>query len=135
MSRLTSPKNELHVIPPPSALGAASKSAYRHSVGQEVGTNIDLIVDSVERLVLPRDPEAAFELLIALFEADSNAMENCGDHDWEVECAYQRAAAAMVAATIHLTPADVARRIGALIDADRYGIRGYLASVIPTERP
>jgi hypothetical protein len=47
-----------------------------------MGVSVDFIVDSVERLVLPVDAKAAFQLLVALFEADGVAMENCREHDW-----------------------------------------------------
>ena len=49
-------------------------------------------MDSVERLVLPIDAGAAFELLATVFQADDVAMENCGEHHWDVACAYKRAA-------------------------------------------
>jgi hypothetical protein len=61
-----------------------SEYAHRHSFGREVGVSLDFIVDSVERWVLPIDANAAFDLLAALFEADQVAIENCGEHDWEV---------------------------------------------------
>lgn len=64
---------------------------HRRSLGREMGVNLDFIVDSVERLVLPVDANSAFQLLAALFEADGVAMENCGEHDWAVTCAYKRA--------------------------------------------
>ena len=69
--------------------------AHRHARGREMGEHLAFIVESIERLVLPVDPRLAFELLVAMFEADSVAMENCGEHDWEVECAYRRAAGVM----------------------------------------
>lgn len=81
--------------------------------------------------MLPVDPQAAFELLAAVFEADSKAMENCGDHDWAVACAFERPAEVMMVAAKRLPPTDVARRISALIEADSYGVRGCLALVIP----
>ena len=65
---------------------------HRHALGREIGVNLDFIVDSVERLVLPVDAPAAFRLLVALFEADGVAMENCREYGWQVACAYRRAA-------------------------------------------
>lgn len=44
-----------------------SEYDYRHSYGREIGRTLDLIVDSVERLVLPRNPRAAFEVLVTRF--------------------------------------------------------------------
>lgn len=40
----------------------------------------------------PVDPKRGFELLVLFFESHGVAMENCGDHDFEVTCAFERAA-------------------------------------------
>jgi hypothetical protein len=74
--------------------------AYRHAVGKEIGERLGFILESIERLVLPVAPKAAFELLVEVIQADGHAMENCGDHHWEV------------------------------IAADVYGVRGVLAAII-----
>ena len=108
-------------------LDIASEYEHRHARGREMGTRLEFIVESIERWVLPKDPKAAFGLLIALFEADAVAMENCGEHDWEVTCAYQRAAGVMAKAATDLPSAEVERRITALIDGDGYGVRSGLA--------
>jgi hypothetical protein len=86
----------------------------------------------IERLVLPVDPKTAFELLVALFTADGVAMENCGEHDWEVECAYQRAAEVMTTVARSLPDGDVAEKIRALMAVDSYGVRERLGAVIST---
>ena len=112
------------------ALAVPSEYEHRHSRGQEVGTKLDFIVDAVERWVLPHDPQAALDLLVAMFEADAVAMENCGEHDWEVSCAYERAAGVIAQAAKRLPGAQVAERIHALIGADGYGVRARLASII-----
>jgi hypothetical protein len=114
-----------------SALAVPSEYEHRHSRGREMGANLDFIVDSVERLVLPKYPKAAFELLVAMFEADEVAMENCGECDWEVACAYQRAVDVMVQAAKNLPRAEVAVQVKALVDRDEYGMRATLVSVIP----
>jgi hypothetical protein len=103
---------------------------HRHSPGREIGVNLDFIVDSVERLVLPIDPNAAFQLLVALFEADGVAMENCGEHDWEVACAYQRAQGVMAEAAKSLPRAEVEESVKTLIDRDGYGMRLELGTVL-----
>lgn len=105
-----------------------SEYDYRHSYGREIGRTLDLIVDSVERLVLPRNPRAAFEVLVTLFEADAVAMENCGAYHWEVECAYRHAVVAISAAAKHLPLAEVKDRITVLINTDNYAMRACLAS-------
>ena len=56
---------------------------HRHARGREMGASLTFIAESIESLVLPVDPKTAFELLVAVYEADSVAMENCGEHDWE----------------------------------------------------
>jgi hypothetical protein len=116
-----------------SRLSMPSEYEHRHSHGREIGTSLDFIVDSVERLVLPRDPAAAFELLGAMFEVDALAMANCGEHDWEVTCAYKRAAGVMREAAKTLPRAEVDSRVRTLIDGDEYGVRSALASVLPEE--
>jgi hypothetical protein len=113
-----------------------SEYEHRHSLGREMGVSLDFIVDSVERLVLPIDANAAFELLVAVFEADQVAMENCGEHDWEVACAYKRAVGLMAEAAKNLPRSEVEERVKALIDGDGdgYGVRAELASVVPEEQ-
>jgi hypothetical protein len=106
---------------------------HRHSRGREIGVNLDFIVDSVERLVLPIDPNAAFQLLVALFEADGVAMENCGEHDWEVTCAYKRAVGVMAEAAKSLPRAEAEESVKRLIDRDGYGMRGELETMFPDD--
>jgi hypothetical protein len=115
-------------------LSIPSEYEHRHSLGREMGVSLDFIVDSVERLVLPIDANAAFQLLAAVFEADHVAMENCGEHDWEVACAYKRAAAVMAVAAKNLPRSQVQERVKALIEGDGYGVRAELASVVPEEQ-
>ncbi len=74
--------------------GTSTLDEHRHSLGREMGVSLDFIVDSVERLVLPINANAAFRLLATVFEADEGAMKNCGEHDWDVVCAGVMAAAA-----------------------------------------
>jgi len=114
-------------------LHGASEYEHRHSLGREIGTTLDFIVDSVERLVLPNDPKAAFELLVNLFEADAVAMENCHDHDWDVTCAYKRAAGVMAAAAKYLPRAELEGRVRVLVNDDGYGVRAALSAVIAEE--
>jgi hypothetical protein len=103
---------------------------HRHARGREMGASLEFIVASIESLVLPVSPKVAFELLVALFEADGVAMENCGEHDWEVECAFQRAAVVMAEAAKSLPAADVAEKIRALVAVDSYGVRERLRMVV-----
>jgi len=108
----------------------ASEYDHRHSLGREVGIQLGMIVDSVEQLLLVRDPQSAFDVLVSLFEGDAVAMESCGEHDWEVTCAYQRAAEVMAAAARNLPRAEVENRITALLQADGYGVRSTLTIVL-----
>jgi len=113
-----------------SRLESPSDYDHRHSLGREIGVSLDFIVDSIERLVLPLDANAAFELLVALFEADGVAMENCRDYHWEVECAYERAAGLMAQAATLLPRADVEARVKALVAGDGYELRAGLVAVV-----
>jgi hypothetical protein len=107
-----------------------SEYEHRHSLGREMGKNLYFIVDSVERLVLPKDPNAAFDLLVTAFEADAVAMENCGEHDWDVTCAYKRAADVMAEAVKKLPGEAINERLNTLIEGDGYGMRTELKSLL-----
>jgi hypothetical protein len=108
--------------------------AHRHARGREIGASLDFIVESIESLVLPVDANAGFELLVAVFEADSVAMENCGEHDWEVSCAFERAAEVMAGAAKLLPAAEVAEKIEVLMAVESYGVRAMLSRVMPHDR-
>jgi len=95
----------------------------RHARGDEVGLSIDLIVDSIAQLVLPVDPGAAFDLLVEVFDADTVAMDNCGDHHWQVTCAYERAARLLETMVTRLANPSVTETLKRLIATDRYGVR------------
>lgn len=113
-------------------LAVPDEYAHRHARGREMGASLEFIVESIESLVLPVNPKVAFELLVAVFEADSVAMENCGEHHWEVECAYERASGVMAEAAKFLPTEDAAGKIRALMAVDSYGVRGRLGAVIST---
>jgi hypothetical protein len=95
--------------------------------------SLEWILDSIERLLLPVDSAAASEMLVAVFEADAMAMDNCGDHDWEVSCAYERAAQLMGTVARALPRTTVAEKLRELIANDGYGVRSPLESVLAAE--
>src|SRR5208282_6870871 len=99
-------------------LQTPTESDYRSQLGEEIGERMGFIVDSIESLVLPRDPKAAFELLVAVFEADAVAMENCGDHHFSVECTFKRAAAMMAEAAKTLPRSEVVAAVEVLVADD-----------------
>jgi hypothetical protein len=109
-------------------LDVPDEYTHRHARGREMGTSLEFILASIESLVLPVEPKMAFELLVALFEADSIAMENCGEHDWEVECAFRRAARVMAEAAKSV--AEVAEKITTLLAVDSYGVREKLRMLV-----
>ena len=111
-------------------LSTSSDYELRHSCGREMSVSLDFIVDSIERLVLPIDANTAFELAASLFEADGVAIENCGEHDWEVGCAYKRAAAVMVKAAQNLPRSFIEERVKGLVEGDEYGMRTVLKRVL-----
>ena len=80
--------------------------------------------------MLPVDPKAAFKLLVRVFEADAVAMENCGDHDFEVASTFERAAKLMAEAAKSIGKAEVISTLEPLLDDDGYGVRGPLVEVI-----
>ena len=102
----------------------------RHARGREVGVSLDLIVESIAQLVLPADPCAAFNLLVEVFQADTVAMENCGDHHWEVSSAYERAARLMETVVNRLPNPAVTETLERLLAADQYGVRRPLKELL-----
>lgn len=103
---------------------------HRHARGREMGASLEFIVESIESLVMPVDPKRAFELLVLCFESDGVAMENCGGHDFEVTCAFERAAG-LIAKAARLLPArEVTSALEPLLYDDGYGVREALAKVI-----
>jgi hypothetical protein len=91
--------------------------------------SLDFIVDSIERLVLSIRGNTAFELLSVLFEADGAATEICAEHDWDVACAYERAAGEMLKAAQKLPRSFIEERVKGWVEADAYGMRGVLRPV------
>ena len=105
-----------------------------HAVGKEIGASLEFILESIEMLVLPVDSRAAFQLLVRVFEADAVAMENCGDYDFEVTSAFDRAAELIGRAAESLPRAEVVAALDALVKDDGYGVRAALAEVIASRR-
>jgi hypothetical protein len=84
-----------------------------------------LIADSIASLVLPVDPAAAFALLVAMFRRDAAAMEQCGDHHWEVELAYRRAAELLAKAAASMPAIEVTEKSGSYSQMISMGREGY----------
>jgi hypothetical protein len=61
-------------------------------------------------------------------------MENCRDHDFEVTCAFERAAELIERAATSVPRADVVAALVPLMDDDRYGVRSVLADVIASRK-
>lgn len=118
-----------------AGLSVPPEYEHRHARGQEIGHQLALIADSIASLVLPVDPAAAFELLVAMFRRDAAAMEQCGDHHWNVEVAYRRAAELLAKAAASMPATKVAEIIRELMADDQYGVRGGLAQVMDGESP
>jgi uncharacterized protein DUF6880 len=113
-----------------TSLRIPTESAHRHARGKEIGASLGYVLDSIEMLVLPVNPKAAFGLLVRVFETDGVAMENCGDHDFEVSSAFERAAELIGRASNEMPQAEVVGALEALLDDDGYGVRGVLAELI-----
>lgn len=111
-------------------LRTPSEYAHRHARGKEIGASLEYVLDAIQTLVLPAEPRRAFELLVLFFEADGQAMENCGDHDFEVTSAFERAGQLMAQAAKSVGKAELISTLERLLDDDGYGVRGALAEVI-----
>lgn len=66
-------------------------------------------------------------MLVLVLESDGVAMENCGDHDHAVSCAFKRAAGLMAQAARALPSEEVEATLKRLVAEDAYGVRGSLA--------
>jgi hypothetical protein len=111
------------------SLGDATESDHRHARGREVGQRLEFILDAVETLVLPVDPKRAFKLLALVVESDGVAMENCGDHDYSVASAFERAAGLIGRAARSLPRAEVEATLKKLVAEDADGVRVPLGEV------
>lgn len=115
-------------------LAIPDEYAHRHARGKEIGVSLGFLLDAIETLVMPIDPTQAFDLLVLFFKADGQAMENCGDHDFEVTCAFERAAELIERAARSVPRADVVAALEPLLDDDGYGVRSVLADVIASRK-
>ncbi len=111
-------------------LRTPSEYEHRHTRGKEIGEKLAFIVDAIERLVLPVNSKVAFELLVKVFEADHEAMENCGDHEWEAQCAFKRAAELLVKAGKGMPRVEAAAVVKVLVANDGYGVRRALTVLL-----
>ena len=94
-----------------------------------IGARLELILDSIESLVLPVDSRAAFRLIVSLIERDGEAMELCGDHHYSVVVAVNRAICLIGKAGQSLPEEEVRGTLERLIAEDAYGTREMLAEV------
>jgi hypothetical protein len=115
------------------SLESPSEYEHRHALGEEIGKSLQFMLDGIEMLVLPREPKQAFALLVEFFESDGRAMEECGEHHWEVACAFERAAAMMAEAAKAMPTMEVASEVSRLMLVDAYGLRRGLGVVVAKE--
>jgi hypothetical protein len=113
-----------------AALRESPAAERRDRFGEDVGRRLDYILEAVETLVLPRDPRAAFELLVRLVQADGNAMEQCGDHHDAVASALERTVGLVAQAAQTLPTDEVRATLQQLIAEDDYGTRRGLIAVV-----
>lgn len=116
------------------SLRTPSESDYRQRRGEEIDERLEFVLDSIETLVLPVNAKKAFELLILVFRSDAVAMENCGDHDYEVTSVFDRATELIAKAARPLPHAEVEAALQPLVLDDDYGVRRGLSEVIARRR-
>lgn len=103
---------------------------YRRREGRIVAERMGYIVDAIETLLLPRDAQGAFDVLVQLIERDGASMEACGDYTDEVATAIERAIGLLLC-TAPALPADEVRPVlERLAHGDHYGTRRMLQSVL-----
>jgi hypothetical protein len=119
-------------------IDALRPSRLRH-IGRaeeaQIGERLELILDSIESLVLPVNSRAAFELLVTLIERDGDAMECCGDHHYSVAVAVNRAIGLVAKAGRSLPKVEVRRTLERLIAEDAYSTREALTDVATSFAP
>jgi len=113
-----------------AALRESPARDRRDRVGEDVGRRLNYILEAIETLVLPKDPRAAFELLVLLVQGDGDAMEQCGDHHDAVASALERAAELIAQAVKTLPPQEVRATLQRLIAEDDYGTRRGVVAVV-----
>lgn len=113
-----------------SALETPSEYQHRHAHGKEIGQSLGFILDSIENLVLPVDPNAAFELLASVFERDAQAMENCLEHHDSVQSAFEQAAVLIGKAAVSLPRQAAEEKLRELAANDAYGVRRPLTTIL-----
>jgi hypothetical protein len=109
--------------PSSASRGSNQNRWQRLRRGAEIGQRLGLILDAIETWVMPVDPRRAFELLVRFMKSDGLAMENCGEHDFEVSCAFKRAAALIGRVAASLPAAPMQAEVKALLADDVYGVR------------
>lgn len=84
---------------------------------------LNYLLDDIEMLILPRDVQSAFALLVQFIECDGAAAESSRDEDWEVQQAFQRAIALLAQASPQV-PRDQRERAAAHLRSENsYGLR------------
>jgi hypothetical protein len=107
-----------------------SNHRYVHRAEEaQIGARFELILDSIESLVLPVDPHAAFRLIVSLIERDGEAMELCGDHHYSIVAAVNRAICLVAKAGQSLPKEEVRRTLERLVAEDAYSTREMLTEV------
>ena len=81
-------------------------------------------------LVLPKDSQRAFDLLVLVIQSDGDAMESCGDHDFEVSCAIDRAIELIAQLVPALSHDVVQAALRSLAESDGYGTRSKLKGMV-----
>lgn len=66
-------------------------SDYRYRKGARHVARADRWLDAVERCVLPRDPQAAMQLLTAFVESNEQISDHCWDDDFGASQVFARA--------------------------------------------
>jgi len=103
--------------------------AKRRLNGRDVGRRLEYLLDAIESVVLPVNSQAAFSLLVSLFERDGDATEASGEYHDCVARAYTRAADLMAVAAVALPTVEVRVVVERLMSQDDYGMRRVLASM------
>ncbi len=97
---------------------------YRHKRSDVFLRRLDHVLDSIELIVLPRDPQAAFDLLVQAIESDDAVANHC--HESDIGCTFDRACRLLISVAETLRSAEVDATITRLAANDPYGARRLL---------
>lgn len=99
---------------------------YRHNRSEVFLRRLDHLLDSIELIVLPRDPPSAFDLLVQVIESDGAVANHC--HESDIGRTFDRACTLLISVAKTLRTGEVDATIAHLVANDHVGARRLLGT-------